>query len=176
MNLLKYVKSLVYEDEKAEYKWIGGLIFFMDDGKMVLDRGFVITGDVDEYAFYTNFRNFTLINNDLHYMYPDSIKKINKIYLHLKYGTSPYPVPLNNPTYWNLFFSSPNNKIYKSMSLDEKRIKIMENNTENATYNTTHNAKSKIKSVNDIICPLFDKRQIYNPTCVLFSEVNCDIF
>jgi len=169
MNLFKYVKNWVYEEEKVGYNWIGGLIFFIDDGKMVLDRGFIITGDIDEYSFYANFRNFTLINNDLHYLYPDSIKKITKVYFHLKVGNSPYPISLNNPTYWNYFFSSPNNKIYNSLTLDEKKIKII-NNSEN------FEKKCKIKSIMDIHCPLFDKRQTYNSTCVLFSEVNCDIF
>jgi hypothetical protein len=171
MNILKYVKSLVYEEEIVGYKWVSGLICFVDDGKMVLDRGFIITGNIspDYFAFYANFRNFTLINDDLHYMYPDSIKKINpdKVYLHVKFGSSPYSIPLTNPTYWNLYFNTPNNKLYKSLTITPERIKIIEN---------TNDINYKIKKVSEITCPLFDKRQVYNETSILFSGINTDIF
>ena len=180
MNILKYVKSFVYEseDENVGYKWLSGLIFFIDEGKFVFDRGFIITGkgvSIDEYAFYANFRNFTLINDDLHYLYGDCIKKIvpNKVYMHIKLGSSAYSVPLDNLTYWNLFFSSPNNKIFNSLTIVPEKIKIVELG-DNITVNG--NKRGKIKNIEDIVCPLFNKRQVYNSTCVLFSDVNSDIF
>ena len=87
--MLKYIKSFAFTPE-PEYCWIGGVICFVDDGKMVFDRGFVIVGKVspDFYSYYCNFRNFTVVNGELHYHYPDKLKRIDpkKVYLHIRIG------------------------------------------------------------------------------------------
>ena len=161
--MLKYIKSFIYEKNKEEHMWISGLIMFVDDNKMILDRGF-ITENISDYSFYCQFNNFTLINGELHYMFPDSFKKIdsNKVYLHLRIGKSPFEIPIENPTYWNLFFTNPNNKIYKNIELVKNKIKIQ------GLQNPQQSNNKEIK-IQDLRNPLFLNKQIYDESSVLFS-------
>jgi len=159
MNYLKsFFKS---EEKKEEYNWISGLILFSDEDKMKVDRGFIITGDISNYPFYCQFKNFTTVNGDLYYIYPNCMKKINpdKIYLHLRIGTSPYPVESENKKYWHLFFTSPQNKIYKSIELEDYKIKI---------HDFPNIGKINIENIKN---PLFLKRQIYDKNSILFSSL-----
>ena len=173
-DMMKYVKSFVYEKE-ISYNWMSGLLCFVDDGKMVLDSGFIITGDVslDHYGFYMNYRNFTMINSDLHYMYPDGIKRINseKVYLHLRFGNSPSPIQTTHLNHWHLYVTSPNNKFFKSIDFNEKRIKCFQEGGNSAGSVSVKIAgdKSKIFSIKN---PMFHDKQVYNDHSVMFSSLN----
>ena len=130
--MLKYLKSFIYENKSLEYTWISGLILFSDDDKLVLDKGFIITGEITNYPFYCQFNNFTMINGELHYAYPQGFKKIDakKVYLHLRIGKSPFEIPLDNISYWNLYFTSPKNNLCKIV--DKNKIKVIKfDKTEN---------------------------------------------
>jgi len=155
---MNYLKKFFSSEEKEEYSWVSGLIFFQDEGKMVLDKGFIITGDVEKYPYYCQFKNFNIINGDVYYLYYNCMKKINyeKVFLHLKIGKSPFPVEKNNLTYWHLFFNSPNNRIYKSIELKKEKIKLFEFPEENSKKDLFDN-------------PLFIKKQVYDKNSVLFS-------
>lgn len=157
---MNYIKKFFTSEEKPEYSWVAGLILFQDDGKMVLDRGFVVTGDADNYPFYCQFKNFNIINGELYYLYHNCMKKVNpeKVYLHLKYCKSPHPAEKKNLTFWYLFFNSPSNRIFKSIELKQEKIKLIE--------------FPEAKSKKDIFYnPLFLKKQVYDNNCVLFSSI-----
>jgi len=161
---MNYIKKFFTYEEVKENTWISGLIFFQDEGKMVLDRGFVIIGDIRSYPFYCQFKNFTMINGDFYYLYPNCMKKINpeKVFLHLRFGKSPFPIEKNNLTYWHLFFTNPNNKIYKSIELKKEKIKLFE----------FLETGFECESINN---PLFLKKQSYDKNSILFSGLKmCD--
>ena len=42
--MMNYLKSFFNENKKEEYTWISCLILFSDNKKLILDKGFVITG------------------------------------------------------------------------------------------------------------------------------------
>ena len=167
--MIKYLKSFVVS-EQTDNVWISGLICFVDEGKMVLDRGFVILGNVnpDHYAFYTNFRNFIFVNGELHYMYGDKVKKINpkKVHLHIRIGHSPHEIHIENLTYWHLFFTSPNNKLFKNITLQKEKISLI-------TDPPISNKKLKIY---DIQNPLFLDKQVYSENCVMFTGLDINKF
>ena len=160
--MLKYLKSLVYENKPVEYNWVSGLIIFSDENKLVLDKGFIILGEVTNYSFYCQFNNFTMINGELHYAYAEGFKKIDarKVYLHLRFGKSPFEISLNNLSYWNLYFTNPKNKLYSC--IDKNKIKIIKSD------------KTETLNIKDVKHPFFYNKQIYNNTSVLFSSL--DVF
>lgn len=160
--MIKYLKSFIYENKKENYTWISGLIIFKDDKKFVLDKGFIITNDISNYSFYCQFNNFVIINSELHYSYPEGFKKINPkdVYLHIRIGNSPFSPTLDNLSYWNLYFTSPNNKVYKSIQINPNKIKII---------NEIDKNKLDIKDVKN---PFFFNKEIYNDNSVLFSFLN----
>ncbi len=168
-EMMKYVKSLVYEKETV-YNWTAGLLCFVDDGKMVLDSGFIITGQtsLDYYGFFMNYRNFTLINGDLHYIYPDHMKRINseKVYFHLRFGHSPTPIDISHLTHWHLYATSPNNKFFRSIEFDEKRIKTFH---EGGVGEPLSGEKSKLPLIKN---PMFHDKHIYNSHSVMFSSLH----
>lgn len=157
--MLNYLKSFIYENKKEENVWISGLIMFSDNQKLILDKGFVITGEISNYSFYCQFNNFTVINGELHYIYPNGLKKIDpkKVYLHLRIGKSPFEITVDNLMYWNLYFTSPNNKIFKAIDLDVNKIKIIQSE------------KNEILSTKNIKHPFFNNKQVYDDNSVLFS-------
>tara|TARA_R110001599_G_scaffold91574_1_gene240564 strand:- start:2953 stop:3456 length:504 start_codon:yes stop_codon:yes gene_type:complete len=162
MDYFSSIKKYFAAEKKDEYRWISGLILFLDGKEMIVDRGFIITGDVNYYSFYCQFKNFTHINGELYYMYPTCMKKINpeKVHLHLRYGTSPYPVEKENLAYWNLFFTAPNNKIYTNIKLDPAKIKVFDFEKVETKFN-----------IQDVNVPLFETRQAYNTNSVLFTSL-----
>ena len=83
------------------------------------------------------------------------MKKINpdKVYLHVRVGSSPFPIERENLTYWHLFFTSPN--IYKNLKLTKDKIRLLEFNDKNKNIILEH--------------PFFLKKQKYNNESVLFS-------
>ena len=159
--MMNYLKSFFNENKKEEYTWISCLILFSDNKKLILDKGFVITGEIADYPFYCQFNNFTIINGELHYIYPEGFKKIDpkKVYLHLRFGNSPYEIIVDNLMYWNLYFTNPNNKIFKSFDLDVSKIKIIQNE------------KNETLNIKDIKHPFFCNKQIYDNNSVLFSHI-----
>lgn len=168
----KYFKKLIYpvEEEKKDHTWISGVLFFRDEGKAVIDRAFIITENIKNYVFYCDLRNFTIINGDLFYLYPTHMKKISfdHVYLHLKIGKSPYPLPLDNPSYWYHFFNSPNNKVFQSLTLNKDMIRIIQEDYQKDSQN-------KI-DISDIDHPFFLKRQAYDKNSVLFTGLKTCFF
>jgi hypothetical protein len=174
--MIKYLKSFIYENKKENYTWISGLIIFKDNNKFVLDKGFIITNDISNYSFYCQFNNFTIINGELHYAYPEGFKKINPkdVYLHIRIGNSPFSPTLDNLSYWNLYFTSPNNKVYKSIQINPNKIKIIGGNHQNDKNDRNDkNDKNKL-DIKDVKNPFFYSKEIYNDSSVLFSSL--DIF
>ena len=157
---MNYIKKFFSTDEKEEYSWISGLILFQDEKKMILDRGFIITGDLENYPYYCQFKNFNIINGELYYLYPNCMKKINpeKVFLHLRIGKSPFPIEKDNLTYWHLFFTSPNNRVYKSIDIIKEKIKLHEFPEKKTKKDLFEN-------------PLFIKKQVYENGSVLFSNL-----
>lgn len=155
---MNYIKKFFSQDDKEEYSWVSCLIFFQDEGKNVLDRAFIIIGDVENYPYYCQFKNFNIINGDLYYLYPNCMKKINheKVFLHVRFGKSPFPIEKNNLTYWHLFFTNPNNRIYKSIELKKEKIKLFE-------FPETKSRKDFSEN------PLFMKKNVYDKNSILFS-------
>lgn len=163
--MIKYVKSFVYENVPT-YNWMSVLLCFVDDDKVIMDRGLIILGDVpaDFYAHYLHYKNFTILNGELHYMYPDRIKKINpeKVYLHIRVGVSPSPIQVSHLHHWHLYVTSPNNVFFKSIAFNVDRVKV---------FNEGFKEGGKIK-VKDIKNPLFFSKNMYNDSCVMFSGIN----
>lgn len=172
LNLYKYAKSFVYEEKKDENVWISVLILFVDNGKMWVDTGFIIDGEfsINTYSFFSNFRNFIIINDKLHYKFPDYIKEIDpiQVHLHLKIGKSPFSLPKEKLDNWRIHFSSSNNTLYKAIQHDLKKEKI-----QLITLNETIKTKKKINIV-EAENPLFHKKQVYNDSSVMFSHLNID--
>ena len=165
--MIKYVKSFVYETTPT-YNWMAVLLCFVDDGKVVMDKGVIILGDVpaDFYAHYMHYKNFTIVNGELHYMYPDRIKKINpeKVYLHVRIGTSPSAVQVSHLHHWHLYTTSPNNRFFKSIEFDVGRVKV---------FNEGFKAEGfRGVKLSDVKNPLFLTRSVYNENCVMFSGIN----
>ena len=171
MNLIRYVKSFVYESVEEEmHNWLSCIVCFVDEGKMVFDSGLVVVGNCspDYYAHFLHFKNFILINGDLHYKYPDKIKKINpdKVYLHIRVGSTKFEVPTDNLAYWHLYFTSPSNKLYKSLDkIKEERIKLVDMREKD---------ERKVR-IEDISNPLFNKYQKYNEHSIMFSGIKVDM-
>lgn len=155
---MNYLKSFFKTEEQNENYWISGLILFKYENRLILDRGFIVVGNLNNYSFYCQFKNFTIINGELYY---NCIKKIKfeNVFLHLKIGETPYNVETNNKTYWNLFFNSPSNKLFKSIILEDSKIKV---------FNFD---KTKKININDVNNPLFLKKQVYDKNCVLFTGI-----
>ena len=164
--MIKYAKSLLYESTPV-YNWMSVLLCFVDDDKVVMDKGLIILGDVpaDFYAHYLHYKNFTIVNGELHYMYPDRIKKINpdKVYLHVRVGTSPSVVQVSHLNHWHLYTTSPNNRFFKSIEFNVGRVKVFNEGFREGV------AKVKLGEVKN---PLFLTRQSYNENCVMFSGIN----
>src|SRR5581483_2000184 len=94
---LKYLKNLVlHKDVHPKYQWISILILFKDNNRLVIDKAYILKSPNDlgsnndlessNYGFYCQFNHFVIINGELHYHYPDKLKKINSkdVYLHVR--------------------------------------------------------------------------------------------
>ena len=129
------------------------LILFKDENKWVLDKGYVFLGDIpaDSLGYYCNFTNFSVMNDKLYYFYKTQIESGNvyktgvakqidpkNVRIHIKFGKAPFEITKENIKYWNLFFSSINNTIYKSIrnDLNEDKIHML---------NLFHSPKKRLK-------------------------------
>ncbi len=160
--MLSLFKYFVYP-EVEENVWLSVIVFFYDEGKTVVDESFIFNGNVNPnlYSFYTNFKNFILINEELHYRYPDYIKKIEpeNVYLYVHIGRSGFSIPNDKLDYWGLFFSSFSDPLYKKLNLKNTRL----------VFPMKTNKKMKIE---DIYNPLFSVREVYDKNSILFSFIN----
>lgn len=172
-----YIKSFFVSSKPADNtsnKWLSGLIIFKDDGKLVVDTGFIIIGDpmINEMGFFCNFRNFILINGELHYAYPQHIKKIdpNSVFLHVKISKHSTVIPKINPVYFNFYFSSPRDKIYEKLiesgSLKAEKIKIIDRSSR------VIGKKSLIEKIDLLQCPIFSNKDMYSEDSAIFSGLN----
>jgi hypothetical protein len=170
LNLYKYAKSFVYEEKKDKNFWTSVLILFVVDGKMFIDYCFIIDGNFPEniYSFFCNFNNFIIINQKLHYKFPEYIKEIDpkQVHLHLRLGNSPFSLPKDKLNYWNLHFTSLKNRLYKEIEneLKTKKIEIIVPNESLK--------RNKIPNILNVFNPLFLKKQIYDDNSVMFSDLN----
>ena len=170
------MRSLFGSERDEGFEWTSCLLLFYDRKKLVLDSGFVILGDLPPhfFSYYCNFSNFIVRDNTLYYLYKDGItKKIDpsKVHLHIKKGETIFDIDLKNCNYWNLFFSSPTNKIYKSISssLTLEKIRLID-----------VRGKYKIKKaekISKIEHPLFERKQIYGEKMEqgIFSKINIEL-
>jgi len=179
MSWYDYAKSFLYE-EKNENIWTSILILFVDEGKVKLDEGFILN-DVfssNYYSFFCNFKNFTVINNELYYKYSDCIKKIDpkKVYLHIYIGKSKNSLSTNKIDSWNLYFSSLNNKLYKEIKeeLTLEKINIIKRRINEKDKIGKIEKKIKTPKITEIENPLFLEKQNYNENSVFFSNINID--
>lgn len=169
MSWLNYAKSFITSASNSElplnYRWVSVLILFVDNGKTVLDKGYIFLGDISiNSLFHIQFTNFNIIENNILYMYKNGSSKYiesKKIYLHFKFGQSSFPISEQNINYWNNFFSSPTNKIYNSISndLNIKHIKLV---------NSPHISSKKRLTPANISHPLFFSKRIYG---ILMDQV-----
>ena len=76
----------------------------------------------------------------------------------------------NNLNYWNIYFSSPKNKFYKSISsnLTQEKIKVVDN---------SKTPSKKRTSISNISHPLFYLKQSYGRDLnqVILSSLNIDL-
>ena len=171
MGIIKYIKSFFISEEQS-YSWLGCLIIFTDNKKLILDKGFILTGDFSKIPYYCNFSNFSKRDGKLYYNYPNGIRREidpEKVHLHIKIGKINKPVdqfPLNS---WSLFFSSPNNKIYKSIThfMDEDHL---------ARYSVKKSKKNV--RIKDIDFPYFLRKQFYGFEMdqAVFSKLDLNYF
>ena len=169
MKWFSYLKSFFITKE-INYKWISALLLFTDEKSLILDKGIVIIGNSSPniLCYYLNFSNFTVINEKLYYLCKNKkLLKIDpkKVYLHVKIGNSPHPISKQNVNYWNIYFSSPQNKIYNTIS-----SKL---NLQNISFiNTKEN--SNINNLLELNYPTFSSKQIYgnNMDQIIFSDLN----
>jgi hypothetical protein len=173
-SLYKYAKSFIDYDppiEQKEETWLSVLILFVSSGKMWIDSGYIFEGNVpiNIYSYFTNFNNFLIVNNKLHYRFPENIKEINpkEVYLHLKIVKSKFSLPKNNLNNWMLHFSTSTNNLYKVIKHDLKKEKIRIVDVKETT---------KKMNILDAENPLFKTRQVYNDTSILFSEIDINYF
>jgi hypothetical protein len=173
-QMIKYVRSFIGETQPI-YNWTSVLLCFVDGDKVVMDKGLIILGDVsaDFYAHYIHYKNFTILNDELHYMYPDRLKKINpeKVYLHVRVGSSPSVVQVSHLHHWHLYTTSPNNRFFKSIEFNVERVTIVNEGVKDGVVGNVGNGGKKVK-VEDIKNPLFFGKQAYNDSCVMFSGIN----
>ena len=162
MSWMNYAKSFLTTSNSQTphiYRWVSILILFVDDGRTVLHKGYIFLGDISvSQLSYINFANFNVIGNDTFYMNKNGTTKYidsTKIYLHVKFGHGPFAVAEENINYWNVYFSSPTNKIYKSISndLNKERVKLINM--------TNHIPSKKRLTATNISHPLFSYKQIY---------------
>ena len=163
----------IFGNSESRYRWVSILIIFKDGGNLVLDKGYVFLGDIpnDYLGYYCNLTNFCIIDSNLYYFYKTGVlKQIDpkSVLIHVKFGQAPFEISKENIKYWNLFFSSMKNPIYKSIKnyLNEDKIHML---------NLFHSTKKRLKSSNSKH-PLFSKKQIYGEKMdqVIFSELNLD--
>ena len=174
MSWYNYAKSFWNTTEVSQtYRWVSVLILFNDGNKIVLDKGYVFLGDIplNHICNYINFTNFNLIGGHIFYMSKNGTTKYidpNKIHLHFKFGQSPFSWSEDNRAHWNLFFSSIDSKIYKSIEsdLDKEHITMIK---------LTESVSSKKRlTPSNLTHPLFSSKQIYGITMdqVILSGVN----
>ena len=175
MNWINYAKSF-FSNPEIRYSWVSVLIIFTDNGNLVLDKGYVFLGDLPIHylGYCCNFTNFSIISGNLYYLYQNGVaKQIDpaKVYLHVKISQVPFEITRENLNYWNLFFSSINNKMYKAISpyLDDNHIKMID-------FTGKFSHKKRLKSSN-IFHPLFSEKQTYgiNMDQTLFSKLNISL-
>jgi len=176
--MIKYLKSFVVtEENRIEYPWTSILLLFGDEGKLQLVKDYIIKGILEphEYAYYCQFNNFVIINNKLSYLYSDKIKHINseKVYLHIRTGSTPFPVPEDHLESYHLYFPSASNKIYKLLNnqIDPEKIKVVTHNDESYNISSSSRNKKRMKSqAQNLFHPFFQRKEIYHPDAVIFSH------
>ena len=172
----------IFGSSEPSHRWTSILILFKDEGSWVLDKGYVFLGDIpiDSLGYYCNFTNFSIINKKLYYFHKSSqkdditgkAKQIDpkKVCVHIKFGQAAFEITQENIKYWNLFFSSVNNPIYKSIQnyLTEDRINML---------NLYHSPKRRLKREN-VKHPFFTQKEIYgqNLDQVILSSLNLEFF
>jgi hypothetical protein len=179
--MIKYIKSFVVtEENKIEYPWTSILILFGDGGKLHLDKGYVIKGLLEphEYAYYCQFNDFMFLNGKLLYSKNNFMKEIssNKVYLHIRTGSTPFPIPEDHLESFHLHFPSQNNKIYKLLNnqIDPKKIHLISSDHDES-YNTSSNSRNKKRlkgQAQNLFHPFFQLKEIYHPDAVIFSHFN----
>jgi len=116
--------------EKLILSWSSYLILYKKaKGGLILYRGYVFLGDIPDFyhAYYINFINWSIQNGELFYQG----EKIEPENVHIHYHTGDTIFDANffieNPDYYNHYFSSPSNKIYLSIKeqLTPNRISIL---------------------------------------------------
>lgn len=169
---MEYLKSF-WNTEPKLYHWISVLILFNQDNKITLDKGYVFLGNMPIHSIgnYINFTNFNIIDGALYYMHNNGTTKSvdpTKVYLHFKFGSTPFQFSSENKDYWNLFFSSLDNKIYNSIvsDLTSKRIRMMK-----LKDGISH---KKSLSPANVSHPLFSSKQVYGLQMdqVILSGIN----
>ena len=165
----------IFGSSQPRHRWTSILILFKDEENWVLDKGYVFLGDipVDSLGYYCNFTNFSIVDGELYYFYKNTgkAKQIDpkKVYVHVKFGQVPFEITKENIKYWNLFFSSFKNPIYKSIkhSLTEDNINML---------NLFHSPKKRLRAEN-VKHPLFAQKEIYGEKLdhVMFSGLNFEV-
>lgn len=173
MSWTSYVKSFWGDTSVPEnLRWVSVLILFSDGERMVLDKGYVFVGDVPISGIgnYINFTNFNIIGGHIFYMSKNGTTKYldpDKIHLHFKFGHSPFTWSEDDRAYWNLFFSSTESKIYKSIEnyLDKEHITMIK---------LSPLPSKKRLTAENLNHPLFSSKQIYgvNMDQVILSGIN----
>lgn len=181
----KYVKSCVVTPtlDKNILSWTSFIILFKHPkGTLVLDTAYIFIGDIPDniHAYYINFMNWSVNNNQLIYKPSKDVKKIivnpENIHLHIHVGDTPFDSSYftDNPIYFLHFFSSPQNKTYKAIKeqLISSKIKIYNINNRISQLNLRDRSEK-------ILDPRFSthKHQIYGEHLdhVVFTGLNIDI-
>jgi hypothetical protein len=126
---------------------------------------------INDIGYYINFTNFNLVGGHIFYMCKNGTTKYldpKKIHLHFKFGQTPFQLSEENRSYWNIFFSSTDSKIYKSIKsdLDIEHITMV---------NFPNYVPSKKRlTASNVSHPLFTSKQIYgiHMDQVILSSIN----
>jgi hypothetical protein len=141
----KYASTYFKGDKnkkESKLSWVSYLVFFRSPfGKMILDQATIFVGNVPNhyYAYFTNFVNWKIIDNELYYMgelyNPETDKMVtgvqispDTVYLHIRHGDidSNIECITKNPTNYLYFVSDPKNKVYRMIrkQLNPDKVKI----------------------------------------------------
>lgn len=123
--------------------------------------------------------NWTVINDDLIYNLINDKNIIDplEVHLHCRVGDTHFDVDyfINNPTYYNHYFSSPNSKIYKAIKsqLVPEKVEVFDLTTMFPPLSKL-SIKARSERINDPRFFTF-KHQIYGQKMdhVMFSGIMC---
>lgn len=181
MNLYKYAKSFIVSEPVKTY-WTSGFIFFTVNKQVILDKAFIIIGNipVGHYSYYCNFSNWQVVDDKLYHITSNGriLVDPSKVHLHLKYNFTTditfdfMDDVINNTNHinWNLFVSHPNSKIFKSVRdqlLNLQKLKVIDlrdsKKFTSSNSSTTSFVTSSISSytIKKLSHPLFETTQYY---------------